>query len=350
MGSLELKSIEIRYGRETIIRDFSLRVEDKELVSVLGPSGTGKTTLLKSIAGFIRPYHGDILVNGVSVLHIPPEKRDIVMVFQKPLLFPFLTVAENIAFGLKMKKKIGPNERKKIKDIMILTRLEGLGDRKTHEISGGQQQRVSLARALVLEPSILLMDEPLSNLDANLRSEMRDLVRDILSETGATTLFVTHDQSEALMISDKVALVLSGKMRQFGEPRQLFHYPKDPETARFFGGVNFIPAKVMDGFIQTEPLLPSFRFKAAKGVSNGVSGFLYFRPENAVLKRKDTGGISCNVEKTIFEGSMIRMNLKTPLGTFEALSTDNGFHRGEALFLHVSEGDIRFFPENMADK
>ena len=243
MGELQLKNLTIRYGSVPIVRNLNLEVHDGEMVALLGPSGAGKTTVLKAVAGLIHPHEGEIIIDGQPVKNLPPEKRNAVMVFQKSLLFPFMNVAQNIAFGMRMQGFQGREARFKIREIMQLTELDGLGQRKIHELSGGQQQRVSLARALVLKPAILLLDEPLSNLDANLRQQMRELIQDIQTETRITTLFVTHDQAEALMISHRVGLLLDGRLRQVGEPRDLFYRPADTDVARFFGGCNFSGAE-----------------------------------------------------------------------------------------------------------
>ena len=197
MGALILKDLTIHYGRQAVVQDFNLAIGNGEMVALLGPSGAGKTTILKVVAGLLAPTRGEIIIDGQAVNDRPPEKRDAVMVFQKPLLFPFMNVAQNIAFGLKMRGEGAARRSGAVARILALTRLEGLGRRKVHELSGGQQQRVALARALVLEPAILLMDEPLSNLDANLRQEMRELILGIQSELNITTLFVTHDQASA---------------------------------------------------------------------------------------------------------------------------------------------------------
>ena len=283
MGILELKHIDITYGDEPIVHDLSLDVADGEMVSLLGPSGAGKTTILKAVAGLLRPSNGDILINGRSVLTTPPEKRDAVMVFQKPLLFPFLNVSQNIAFGLKMQGRQPPNVKLAVEEILALTRLDGLGQRKIHELSGGQQQRVSLARALILKPSILLLDEPLSNLDANLRQHMRDLIQEIQAETGVTTLFVTHDQAEALMLSHRVALILEGRLRQVEAPRELFYHPAGPEVARFFGGCNFFEGRLRNGLFHS-----AFGDFPTNGVSaNGhpIDSHHPTRRHSAVLRR-----------------------------------------------------------------
>ena len=252
MGELFLDNLTIGYGRQTIVRDFTLGVNDGEMVSLLGPSGAGKTTVLKAVAGLIRPRQGRILIDGKPVQQLPPEKRNAVMVFQKALLFPYMNVAQNVGFGLRMLGLPHVRQQRKINRILELVRLQGLENRRVHELSGGQQQRVSLARALVLEPAILLLDEPLSNLDANLRQRIRELIQDIQAATGITMLFVTHDQAEALMISHRVCLLLGGRLRQVGSPRDLFCRPADPEVARFFGGDNFFKGRLKNGLFETE--------------------------------------------------------------------------------------------------
>ena len=268
MGEVVLHNLRVCYGRQTVVQDLNLTIHEGEMMSLLGPSGAGKTSILKAVAGLLQPAGGDILINGRSVLGIPPEKRSAVMVFQKPLLFPFMNVLQNIGFGLRMLGPLGREEQRRIESIMAMTRLQGFADRKVHELSGGQQQRVSLARALVLEPQILLLDEPLSHLDANLRQEMRHLIMDIQNQTGVTTFFVTHDQGEALTISHRVSLLLDGRLRQVGEPHELYYQPRDPEVARFFGGMNFFSGYLQDGRFHTR--FGDFPVGLARG--NGQNG------------------------------------------------------------------------------
>src|SRR5512138_2758178 len=210
MGHLALERVRIAYDGAVVVRDVSLDVADGELVSLLGPSGAGKTSLLRAVAGLIEPTGGDIRIDGRSVLGLPPERRSAVMVFQRPLLFPFMTVGRNIDFGLRMQHIPDLERQRRIREMLALTRLNGLEHRRAHEISGGEQQRAALARALVLKPSILLLDEPLSSLDAGLRGQMRELLQDIQAETRTTMLFVTHDQSEALQLSHRVGVLLGG--------------------------------------------------------------------------------------------------------------------------------------------
>ena len=340
MGELQLKNLTIRYGKAPIVRNFNLEVHDGEMVALLGPSGAGKTTVLKAVAGLIQPHEGEILIDGQPVKNLPPEKRNAVMVFQKSLLFPFMNVAQNIAFGMRMQGVQGRDARLKIREIMQLTELDGLGQRKIHELSGGQQQRVSLARALVLKPAVLLLDEPLSNLDANLRQQMRELIQDIQTETRITTLFVTHDQAEALMISHRVGLLLDGRLRQVGQPRDLFYRPADTDVARFFGGCNFIRGRIKEGNFHSE-------FATVPTTQTNGNGHLMtatIRPEDIVIASDSNYPLRGQVQKTNFEGSTTRIWVQCKDNRFVVLTSDAEFSPGQNVGLHLPPEKIRIFP------
>jgi len=340
MGNLILKNLTIRYGREPVVKDFNLEVRNGEMVSLLGPSGAGKTTVLKTVAGLIQPEKGEIFINGRPAHDLAPEKRNAVMVFQKTLLFPFLNVEQNIAFGLRMQGRKDTNTRSRIEQILQLTQLTGLERRKVHELSGGQQQRVSLARALVLKPAVLLLDEPLSNLDANLRQQMRELIQDIQAETRITTLFVTHDQAEALMMSHRVCLLLNGRLRQTGKPRELFYLPADPEVARFFGGCNFIQGRVKNGVFRSE-----FGNVPAPEVNgNGHLRTATIRPEDILLTLDAKYDLQGKIAKTNFEGSATRIWVKCRDTRFVVLTSDNDLKPGQSVRLHLPPDKIRIFP------
>ncbi len=340
MGELLLKNLTIRYGSTPVVRDFNLTVPDGEMVALLGPSGAGKTTVLKAVAGLIHPQEGEIILDGQPVKDLPPEKRNAVMVFQKSLLFPFMNVAQNIGFGLRMQGRPDRETRKKIQQILQLTELTGLGQRKVHELSGGQQQRVSLARALVLKPAILLLDEPLSNLDANLRQQMRELIQDIQAETRITTLFVTHDQAEALMISHRVGLLLDGRLRQVGKPRELFYRPADPEVARFFGGCNFIQGRIKEGNFHSEfATVPT-----AQTNGNGHLLTATIRPEDILITSGSKYNLQGQVQKTNFEGSATRIWVRCQGNRFVVLTAGADFSPGQNVGLHLPPEKIRIFP------
>ena len=341
MGELQLNNLTIRYGGTTVVRNFNLKVRNGEMVSLLGPSGAGKTTVLKAVAGLIKPQAGDIFIDGHPVTDLPPEKRDAVMVFQKSLLFPFMNVIQNIAFGLRMQGRWPDGEiQKKIREIMQLTELIGLEKRKVHELSGGQQQRVSLARALVLKPAILLLDEPLSNLDANLRQQMRELIQDIQSETRITTLFVTHDQAEALMLSHRVGLILGGRLRQVGEPRMLFHQPADPEVARFFGGCNFIQGRIKNGYFHSEFATVPTTLKNG----NGHPVTATIRPEDVIISPNANYDLQGEIQKANFEGSTTRIWVQCKGSRFVVLTPNADFSPGQNVGLHLPLEKIRIFP------
>lgn len=234
-ASLQLVELSAGYGRTPVLDRVSVDVAPGEFVALVGPSGCGKTTALKVIAGLVAPSSGEVRFDGRTANPVPAERRGAAMVFQKPLLFPHLTAAENVAFGLKM-RRVAPDEtRRRVDEALSLVQLDGLGSRKPKELSGGQEQRVALARALVTEPRVLLLDEPFSALDETLRVEMRSLVRDIQRRLRTTTVFVTHDQREAAALADRIALLVDGRIRQIGPPRDFYTAPVGPDVARFFG-------------------------------------------------------------------------------------------------------------------
>ncbi len=341
MGRLVIQDLDIYYGEQPVIENFSLTVEDGELVSILGPSGAGKTTILKAVAGLLQPRQGKIFIDDFPIGSLPPEKRDVVMVFQKALLFPFLNVEHNVAFGLRMRGRIGNVERRRIDEILELVQLSGLNHRKVHELSGGQQQRVSLARALVLKPAILLLDEPLSNLDSNLRQQMRDLIKTIQAQTHITTLFVTHDQSEALMLSHRVSLLLGGALRQIGTPQELFYQPIDADVARFFGGCNFFQGHVKSGAFHSPigifPVELPF-------TTNGHPLTATIRPEDIAISSNGMPGLEGIVQAIDFEGSTTRVRVKLDAIECCIITHEPGFSPGQAVRVHFPPEKIRVFP------
>ncbi len=347
MGSLVIQDLTIHYDRQAVVQDFNLAIGEGEMAALLGPSGAGKTTILKVVAGLLEPTRGAIRIDGKKVNALPPEKRDVVMVFQKPLLFPFMNVAQNIAFGLKMRGDRLERRDAAVARILKLTRLEDLGGRKVHALSGGQQQRVALARALVLEPAVLLMDEPLSNLDANLRQEMRELILSIQSALKITTLFVTHDQSEALMMAQRVALLLGGRLRQAGTPRDLFHRPVDPEVARFFGGGNFFEGRLHAGVFECE----FGRLPVAAATGNGHVRTATIRPEDIQLTLDAAGppeGLTGTVVRTRFEGTATRAWIDCDAHELVVLTAAGELTPGQTVRLRFPPEKIRVFPEAKA--
>lgn len=340
MGQLQLRNLTLHYDEKPVISDLSLDIHDGEMVSLLGPSGVGKTTILKAIAGLVRPASGQIIINGEGVDHLPAEKRDTVLIFQKPLLFPFLDVGRNIGFGLKMAKMTGPAAQKKIDRILAITGLEGLKNRKIHQLSGGQQQRVALARGLVLEPSVLLLDEPLSNLDAELRQQMRDLIRSVQAKTRTTMLFVTHDQSEAFAISDRICLLLNGSLRQTGTPAELFYRPADVDVARFFGCTNFLHGQIRNGLFESD--LGSW----PTSQSDCPEATAMIRPEDIVVsfKKRDHAAIG-KISEVQFEGSTTRLRVETAEKTFTVVCLRADVHPEQVVWLHFPSERLHIFPK-----
>lgn len=255
---VEIKNLTKKFGTTTAVNNVSLDVERGEFMTLLGPSGCGKTTLLSMILGILQPTSGDILFNGQPINNIDMSRRDIGMVFQNYALFPHMTVAQNIAFGLEMRKVNKAEKEKRVEEAIKMVQLDGLGHRFIKDLSGGQQQRVALARAIVIRPRVLLLDEPLSNLDAKLRKEMRTQLKKLHHELGITTIYVTHDQEEALSLSTKVTVMSNGVIQQIGTPKDIFGNPKNYFVANFIGYGNFLKGKLVgeqDG---------KFIFEAAK--------------------------------------------------------------------------------------
>ena len=240
MSELRMTNLVARYGKVTALDKLNLTIHDGELVTLLGPSGCGKTTTLRSVSGFITPDEGEIFIGNRRITDIPPEKRGIGLVFQNYALWPHMTVFQNLSFGLEL-RKIPPGEiKKRVQSVLSVVKLEGYEDRYPRQLSGGQQQRIALARAIILEPDILLLDEPLSNLDALLREQMRFEIAQLHKRLGITTLYVTHDQTEAMVISDRIVIMKDGKVMQDGKPEEIYLRPRNRFVAGFMGTTTFL--------------------------------------------------------------------------------------------------------------
>ncbi|MBM7556406.1 ABC transporter ATP-binding protein [Halanaerobacter jeridensis] len=247
MVEIKLQDITKEFTGEEVIKDLDLTVEPGELVALLGPSGCGKTTTLNLIAGLLAPEAGDILFDGESVLDVATETRGAVLVFQDYLLFPHMNVADNIAFGLKMRGEGEESRKRKVHDLLDLVGLSGYEESYPHNLSGGQQQRVALARALAINPEVLLLDEPFSNLDANLRADMQKFIRNLHLEEEMTTIFVTHDRDEAMLIADRIAVMNDGIIEQYGTAEELYKHPQTDFVADFFGKANYLQGEIQNG-------------------------------------------------------------------------------------------------------
>ncbi|MEW5986794.1 MAG: ABC transporter ATP-binding protein [Chloroflexota bacterium] len=284
--AVELVSVTKQFGEVKAVDDVSLQIRDGEFFSLLGPSGCGKTTTLRMVAGFEQPTVGEIYIKGQPVAGIPPFKRPVNTVFQSYALFPHMTVAENVAFGLEMAKTPGSEIRRRVQEALDLVRLPGMGGRRPRQLSGGQQQRIALARALVNRPKVLLLDEPLGALDLKLRKAMQLELKQIQAEVGITFIYVTHDQEEALTMSDRIAVMNEGWVQQVGQPRQIYEHPANRFVADFIGETNFLtgtltavenPATILIGE------LPVLGVIDGQAVTAGQSVTLAIRPEKINL-------------------------------------------------------------------
>jgi putative spermidine/putrescine transport system ATP-binding protein len=290
MAFLELQDLHRDFGTNKALDGIEIALGEGEFLSLLGPSGCGKTTALRLVAGFDRPDQGRIVVDGKDVTRVAPNKRDMGMVFQAYSLFPNMTAAQNVEFGLKIRGKDRADRRKRVDDLLELVGLGHAGTRYPHQLSGGMQQRVALARALAIEPRVLLLDEPLSALDAKVRVQLREEIRRIQLELGITTLYVTHDQEEALSVSDHVAVMYRGRIEQMGAPAEMYTAPATPFVAEFIGTMNRLDATVLDGGTgEVEHSGMRLHVDAAKGRKNGERVLVLIRPESLELEAATNG-------------------------------------------------------------
>ena len=343
MASVELRNLTKRYGGNAVVDDVSLTIEHGQLVCLLGPSGCGKTTTLRLIAGFVEPSAGEIRVGDKlisSPAHsLPPERRNMSMIFQSYALWPHMTVAENIVYGLKLRKMDRATIAKKLDAILATTRLAPLAERYPGELSGGQQQRVALARALIVEPETLLLDEPLSNLDANLREEMRFEVRRLHDAYRYTTVYVTHDQSEAMTTADLIAVMNAGKIEQAGSPEEIYDRPRSEFVARFIGSSNVLKGKARD---ETSIDFAGTALRCVGGkLKPGSDGAVSIRPHDigiSVAQPQATDNtVAANVVRQVFLGGsrdyMVELKDGTQLRVVTA--ADEAIAQGSAVWLHL---------------
>ena len=300
--------------------NLSLEINSGSLTALLGPSGCGKTTTMKMIAGLLDQTSGDVTFDGTSILKEKPENRGVVMVFQNHLLFPYMNVQDNIGFGLKMRNVHKEEIFNRVIKMLDLVKLPNMENRMPKELSGGQQQRVALARALIVQPRVLLLDEPLSNLDAHLRFEMRDLIRNLQQSMGITTIFVTHDQEEAVVLADQVALILDGKLKQYAQPDVFYKKPIDVVTAKFFGGQNFIKGTSKNNNFSSN----IGKLALPKDCLQG-NGILTFRPENVQIGKgpKSVNTIKAKIIEKIFLGTQTRLKLSIKDEVIQAIANPN---------------------------
>ena len=319
--------------------DVSIQIRKGEFFTLLGPSGCGKTTLLRLIAGFEMPTSGTILLDGADITDLPPNRRPVNTVFQSYALFPHLTVAENVGFGLTMQGRPKAEVKARVDEMLALVKLEAMAGRKTSQLSGGQQQRVALARALAPQPKVLLLDEPLSALDLKLRKEMQVELKRLQTETGITFIFVTHDQEEALTMSDRVGVMSAGKLQQVGSPKEIYTRPVNRFVASFIGETNFLPATVVSGGVKLSTGDVVEVVTAAKGAVT-----LTVRPEQVrIVAAGEAGAIAARVKFLVYFGTDTHCHLALADGT-EVVARVQSPASGEAGIEEGSTVGIRFAP------
>lgn len=314
MAFLEIQNVSKSFGKTWAVKDFNLSIDRGELVSFLGPSGCGKTTTLRMVAGFETPTQGIIKINNKDVTNQPPNERNVGMVFQSYALFPNMTVGGNIGFGMKIAKKPKAEIDQRVGELLSLIHMDGFGERYPYQLSGGQQQRVALARALALRPEVLLLDEPLSALDAKIRVSLRAEIRAIQQQLGITAIYVTHDQEEALSLSDRVVVMNAGLMEQVGPPFEIYNFPQTEFVAQFVGTLNAVRAEVVDPQgntlkVENQTLQTSHDLS---GLSSGAALMVAIRPERlsfAAYERK-ANIMRGKISNITFLGSIVRIQVK----------------------------------------
>ncbi|MFJ5974812.1 ABC transporter ATP-binding protein [Streptomyces sp. NPDC093060] len=307
-ATVEFRGLRREFGTTVALDGLDLTVRPGEFLALLGPSGCGKTTALRMLAGFEHPDSGAVLVDGEDVTHVPAHRRDAGMVFQSYSLFPHLNAVDNVAFGLRMRKVRTAERRARAAELLELVGLGDKGERFPHQLSGGQQQRIALARALALRPRVLLLDEPLSALDAKVRLTLREEIRRLQQELGITTLFVTHDQEEALSVADRVAVMRAGRLEQCAEPAELYGRPATAFVAEFVGTMSRIPGELRDGTVE----VLGRRLPADGEVPDGAVDVLV-RPESVQVRADEQG--SARVVATAFLGAVVRVTVRLADGT-----------------------------------
>jgi iron(III) transport system ATP-binding protein len=360
---LELKNVSKHFqsrdgtGDVRAVDDVNIGITRGQFVTLLGPSGCGKTTTLRLIAGFEFPTGGDMILDGQPLNDLPPNKRDMAMVFQSYAIFPHLNVFENIAYGLKIKKMSGAEIKQKVAATLKLTELEGLENRAPNQLSGGQQQRVALARALVMEPKVLLFDEPLSNLDAKLRVQMRTEIRRIQQELGITSVYVTHDQDEAMVLSDQIVVMNKGRIQQVGSAVEIYRRPRNRFVADFIGRANFLPVTVLDRagadwsirLFDTTLTAPA---AADRVLAAGQPALLMVRPESMRLhlqKPADGATLQGVISRTAYLGSLAEYDVDIFDQRVAAVRHDPGeadlYPVGATVYIQLLPDNVYLLPE-----
>jgi spermidine/putrescine transport system ATP-binding protein len=349
---VELANVTKQFGPVAAVRDLNLQVRAGEFLTLLGPSGCGKTTILRLISGFETPSSGEIFIEGRDVTNVPPYRRDVNQVFQSYALFPHLSVRDNIAFGLKMKKLPRSEIEARIAAVIEMVSLAGLENRKPSQLSGGQKQRVALARALVCQPRVLLLDEPLSALDAKLRRAMQIELKRLQQKLAITFVFVTHDQEEAMVMSDRVAVMNDGRIEQLGDVASIYHHPRTPFVAGFLGQANILEGELMS----RETGGPCVRLAAGLELTANIPQkpageklLISIRPEKIHLQRQpssNTNVFPARIEEELFKGAISQLILRTGSGleltaiVANESAAEEQFHLGDHVFCRIHADNI----------
>jgi iron(III) transport system ATP-binding protein len=342
-------------GKDSVVAvdDVSLQVREGELVTLLGPSGCGKTTTLRMIAGFEFPTSGEIFLDGERINDVPPNRRPTTMVFQNYALFPHMTVAQNIEYGLKIHRVPGKAIRERVEEVMRLVGLKGMGGRSPAKLSGGQQQRVSLARSLIMEPKVLLLDEPLSNLDAKLRESTRIEIRKLQRRVGITSVYVTHDQEEAMTLSDRVVIMHEGRIQQIGTPPEIYAHPANRFVADFIGKANFLEARVaaISSPNTAELDIHGARLRVStdyQELAEGAKVVVVVRPESVALEPKKPGTLTGVIRESVYLGSEIvyEVQLKDSVLTVEVPNPREHtlFTNDQEVSINLKEKSLHILP------
>ena len=356
MSFLQIENLRKSFGATQVVQNFDLSVKRGEFVSFLGPSGCGKTTTLRMVAGFETPSAGQIRIDAKDVTRLRPNQRNVGMVFQSYALFPNMTVAGNVGFGLKVAKKPAAEIAARVDEMLRLIKLPQLGGRYPYQLSGGQQQRVALARALAPKPQVLLLDEPLSALDAKIRVSLREEIRSVQRELGITTIYVTHDQEEALSMSDRIVVMNEGRVEQIGPPFEIYNYPRTRFVASFVGTLNILKGRVVDaggGGIEVDG--QKIRTgRAIEGVSNGETRSVALRPEAVSLDGADgeRNRMQGVIEEVSFLGAIVRIRVRfrenaVSLDTFNNPGAPPP-ERGEDVTVSFARTDLLVLEESAA--
>lgn len=336
-----------KFGNDTIINGLDLNIRPSEFFTLLGPSGCGKTTLLRMIIGFNSIEGGEFKIDDQVINNVPVNRRNIGMVFQNYAIFPNMSVKENVGYGLKLRKIAKDEMDARINKILETVKIDHLKDRMPAKLSGGQQQRVALARALVIEPAVLLMDEPLSNLDAKLRVEMRNVIKQIQHDVGITTVYVTHDQEEALAVSDRIAVMNHGVIQQVGTPREIYRHPANTFVATFIGLSNLIPARATTVAGDTTVTMDDYTVQLPLRTTEPGDVLVSVRPGEFVINSTDGTGLLATAESSVFLGTSTHYFLKTSTGQDIEVITDDTdtdeFEAGTKVRLAIKTDRVNVF-------